>query len=129
MKNVQIDFMNREIRITKRFYRLSKEYGSYECEMLSSIIKDYPQFRLVLQETKCNTNKALFPSFEQMERWIALNVSDCENAMQEFHRTVELAHCYKNVYNFVRKWFFQNYGEQYQNSMVSPHCEERYYAA
>lgn len=120
--------MNKEIRMTKRFYKQSMEYGSYECNMLSHIVREFPQFSLVIHASQPH-NKALFPSFAQMEKWIALNASDYESEMQEFRRTVELAHCYKNVYNFVRKWFFQNYGEQYQNSMVSDRFEGKYYAA
>lgn len=129
MKNVQIDMMNREIRMTKRFYKQSMEYGSYECNMLSRIVKEFPQFKLMIQASMPNNNRAMFPSFAQMEQWIALNASDYDNEMQEFRRTVELAHCYKNVYNFVRKWFFQKYGEEYKNSMVQFSLEDKYYAA
>ncbi len=129
MKNVQIDFMNQEIRMAKYFYKRSMEYGSDEFRTLSCITKEFPNFKLTLLKSKAHPNKALFPSFAQMEQWIALNAPDYENAMQEFRRTVELAHCYKNVYNFVRKWFFQKYGEEYQNSMVYLRNEDRCYVA
>ena len=129
MKNVQIDMVNQEIRMTKRFYKQSMEYGSYECNMLSSIVKEFPQFRLVIQASNPNNNRALFPSFARMEQWIALNASDVEKEMQEFHRTVEIAHWGKNVYNFVRNWFFQKYGKEYQNSMVYLRNEDKCYVA
>ena len=52
MKNVQIDMVNQEIRMTKRFYKQSMEYGSYECNMLSHIVREFPQLSLVIQESK-----------------------------------------------------------------------------
>ena len=124
MKNVQIDMMNQEIRMTKHFYRQSMEYGSSEFQMLSHIIREFPQFRLTVQVPKSHPNKVMFPSFVQMERWISLNRTDVGNEIRDFYRTIEMAHCSTNVYNYVRKWFFAKYGEEYRNSL-EPACGVR----
>ena len=117
MQNIKVDLIKKEIIVPTYIYKRSLTYGSHEHMMLSEIIHAYPSFYVKVKERKSNTNKALFPTFEKMEQFITMNAPDTENALHEFHDTIEFARCSSNAYNLVRKWFFQRYGKEYKSAM------------
>lgn len=105
--NCKIDFMKKEIRITKRFYKESQQFGTQACDMMLTLQAKLPNFRISLQEApKCRT---YMPTYSQMEDTIRMMVDDYEAAMCEWEEIRNLARVTGKGYNMVRSWFVEKY--------------------
>ena len=107
--NCKIDFMNKEIRITKKFYKESQEFGTEAFHRMSVLLDQFPSFRITIPQTK-NTNRNLLmtnPTYDFMMRYFRMN--NDEEGMREFEHVRDLARYTKFGYNMVKRWFLSKY--------------------
>ena len=105
--NCKIDFMNKEIRITKKFYKESQRFGTKAFDMMLELQAKLPNFRILVQEApKCHT---YMPTYYQMEDTIRMMAEDFEAAMREWDEVRNLARMTGKGYNMVRSWFVAKY--------------------
>ena len=105
--NCKIDFVNKEIRITKKFYKESQHFGTKAFDMMLELQAKLPTFRLLIQEAqKCHTYMS---TYYQMEETIRMMAEDFEAAMREWDEVRNLAHLTGKGYNMVRSWFMEKY--------------------
>ena len=105
--NIKVDILQREITITRRFYRMSLDPHSIEFAELSQLQRQLPDYAIRLAEPPRRDNKRLYPTYDEMSRFIQLNGDDDT----EFREVMDIVRscAYRNPYNYVRQWFFKNY--------------------
>ena len=105
--NVKVDFLQKKIMVTKSFYRKAQIPMTEEYEMLLQLQRDLPGYTIRIAEPPRRDNKRLYPTYDEMSRFIRLNGDDDE----EFREVMDIARscAYRNPYNYVRQWFFKNY--------------------
>lgn len=101
--NCKIDFMNKEIRITKRFYKESKTMGTEAFDMMLTLQTQLPNFRIRLQEApKCHP---FMPTYYQMVDTIRSMSQDPDAELREWEQVRDMARLTGQGYNMVRRWF------------------------
>lgn len=107
--NCKIDFMNKEIRITKKFYKESQEMGTEAFHKMSILMEQFPTFRITIPQPM-KTSRNLFmtnPTYAFMMDYFRMN--NDEEGMREFDHVRDLARYTKFGYNMVKRWFLSKY--------------------
>lgn len=66
ISNCKVDFMNKEIRVTKSFYKSAQIVGTKEFETMIGLHEKLPAFRIKYQEHVEPIHKAWYPTYNQM---------------------------------------------------------------
>lgn len=103
--NAKVDFFQRKITITKRFYRLAQNPGTPEFRMLLQLQRELPDYVIRLAEAPRRDNTRLYPTYEEMLRFIRMSGGN----PKEFLEAKDKASRFMVPYNYVRQWFFKNY--------------------
>ena len=103
--DVKVDFIQREIVVTKSFYRKAQIPMTVEYEKLVQLQRDLPDCIIRIATPPRRDNKRLYPTYDEMTQFIRLNGDD----ETEFCKALHTASSFKNPYNYVRQWFFKNY--------------------
>ena len=117
--NIKVDFMTKEIRVTKSFYKAAQNPETYEfCKMIELQTK-LPDYKIVFQDRPITANKIWYPTYSQMTEYIMHVTNRNEDALADLHDTIKLARINGKGYNMVRRWFFDRYGEWSDNSVMT----------
>ena len=107
--NCKVDFMNKEIRITKSFYKAAQTPGTEEFSSLIQLHEKLPAFKIVFQNPPKAAHKLWYPTYTQMEEYINFTTKGDSDAIDELRDMMRLAHITGKGYNMVRRWFFEKY--------------------
>lgn len=107
--NCKVDFINKEIIITRKFYTAAQRFGTQEFETLCQLQEKMPNFRVVLQPVRKSTSHTWQPTYSQMSDIIRIKTHD-EEAISKLHEVIALARVSGQGYSMVRQWFLENYG-------------------
>ena len=102
INNCKVDFMNKEIRITKRFYKKSQFFGSQEFEMMCQLENRLPHFELKFQYKNRPSNRRYYPTYAQMMDYITIEDNSPEST-DEFRNVIQAARASGKGYNLVRR--------------------------
>lgn len=108
----KVDFMNKQIVITKRFYRESQVIGTDAFEMILKLQAQLPNFRIVIRETAKCVNTPYMPSYSLMEDVIVMSSKEypiVEEGLKQFSEIRNLARLTGKGYHMVRRWFLEKY--------------------
>ena len=108
--NCKVDFINKEIIITRKFYTAAQRFGTQEFETLCQLQEKMPNFRIVLQPVRKSTSRAWQPTYSQMGDIIRIKTHD-EEAISKLYEVIALAKVSGQGYSMVRRWFLENYGD------------------
>ena len=108
--NCKVDFMNKEISVTRSFIKASQIYGSDEFYMMMDLQAKLPTFKITFQNHSQPINKVWYPSYSQMEEYIAHVSKGNSEEIKGLLEVIELARITGKGYNMVRKWFMERYG-------------------
>ena len=111
MKNCKVDFKNKEIRITKNFYKASQTIGTNEFETMIELQQKLPSFKIVFLNEFRRGNQIWNPTYQQMFDFISFTTKGNDEAIAELHETIEVARITGKGYNMVRRWFMDRYRE------------------
>lgn len=103
-RNCKINFMTKEIIVSKKFLNASSNPRSAECELLGSLTQRYPDYRITLMPAPATRNRPRNCTYEQMHLFISMQENAAE-LMEEFETIRCLSHCQKNPYAYVLSWF------------------------
>lgn len=107
--NCKVDFMTKEIRITKNFYKKAQIVGTMEFNTMIALQEKLLSFNIVFQNNSKPNNNTWTPTYTQMIEYIRLVTKDDENALSELYDTIKLARITGKGYNLVRRWFQEKY--------------------
>ena len=114
--NCKVDFISKEIRVTKNFYTAAQHFGTQEFELLCQLQERVPHFKIVFQSIPQAVKHAWYPSYSQMVDFIRNKTQD-ENALHEINEIIHLARISGKGYNMVRQWFLQKYDKASDGQM------------
>ena len=103
-RNCKINFMTKEIIVSKKFLNASSNPISAECELLGSLTQRYPDYRITLMPAPATRNRPRNCTYEQMHLLISVQENAAE-LMEEFEKVRILSHCERNPYAYVLRWF------------------------
>ena len=112
--NCKVDFMTKEIRITKNFYKKAQVVGSMEFHTMIDLQEKLPTFNIVFQNHPKPLNNVWYPTYSQMVEYIRLVTKDDEDAISELYDTIKLARITGKGYNMVRRWFQEKYSSAFE---------------
>lgn len=113
--NCKVDFMNKEISVTKSFFKAAQVYGSDEFYVMMDLQAKLPTFKITFQNHSQPNNKVWYPSYSQMEEYIAHVSKGNSEEIKGLLEEIELARITGKGYNMVRKWFMEKYGYLFDN--------------
>lgn len=116
-KGYAINFVAKEIIITKRFSKAAGVIDSDAYKIMLSLRKDFPDFKIVIKPIEKKENKVTYKglSIEEMKRFITANRSKEEQEL--FKKILKLQEGKKGKYATVKKWFLDNYKEIYTTEL------------
>ena len=109
-RNCKINFMTKEIIVSKKFLNASSNPCSAECELLGSLAQRYPDYRITLMPAPVTHNRSRSYTYEQMHLLISMQENAAE-LMEEFETIRCLSRCQKNPYAYVLHWFKNRFAE------------------
>ena len=117
-KNINIDYINNSIVITKKFAKAAGILGSKEYNEMKQIRADYPTFQIVMKEIKKKEGKKSYRNltFDNMRAFIVELVGADSPKVQNFDKVRELSKAQAGPYAYVKVWFLKNFGEEYESA-------------
>lgn len=117
--NCKVDFMTKEIRVTKSFYKAAQIVGTEEFNTMINLQSKLPTYKIVFQNFQKSIRKIWQPTYSQMMEYVTTH--EDSTAIDEFRKTVELARLTGMGYSMVRRWFMEKYSEVFASA--NPECE------
>ena len=113
-----IDHINSTIVITKRFARAAGILNSSEYKEMMQLRSDNPTYTIVQREIRKKNEKKSYRNlnYENMRAFIAGHETDesaRESMLKEFERVQELAKVQAGPYAYVKNWFLEKFGNEY----------------
>ena len=117
-KNINIDYINNNIVITKKFAKAAGILGSKEYNEMKQIRADYPTFQIVMKEIKKKEGKKSYRNltFDNMRAFIVELVGEDNPKVQNFDKVRELSKAQAGPYAYVKVWFLKNFGKEYESA-------------
>ena len=111
MNSYDIDHVNRILYFGKKFMKLAKQYGTQEYNTFLGLIRDMPNYKIVIRETKKSetrmSTKGLTREF--MERHIRTMKGENSEEYKTFQKQLAYSAGQINPYMYLRKWFLETY--------------------
>ena len=106
----------KEIIITKTFEKAANKVGSTEYNELVKIRKDFPDYTIRRKEIEKNTSKQSHKGLtvKEMKRFISTRD---EKEVALFERVCEIAENKQGKYAVIKKWFLNNYKDEYEKEI------------
>ena len=108
-KNIVLDHINRNIKISKDFERKASNAESTEYRLLQTIKADYPDYSISSGVIRKKENKESYRglTYSYMERYI--KVKGTTEDMEEYLDMLFLSECHKVKYPAIKRWFLSKY--------------------
>lgn len=112
IKGLSIDHAAKEIILTKERFKESKIIGSNTYNAIVRATTDFPSYSIVTKTIKKKTNKVSYKglNLKEMRRFLATKT---QKEQQAFEKVIELVKDRKGAYAIVKKWFLDQYKEEY----------------
>lgn len=111
MNGYDIDHVNRTLYFGKKFMKLAKQYGTQEYNTFLGLIRDMPNYKIVIREPKKSetrmSTKGLTREF--MELHIRTMKGEGSKEYEDFKHQLAYSEGQINPYMYLRKWFLENY--------------------
>ena len=119
--NYSIDFFTSTIIITKKFYKAASVLNSPEYKEMMQFRRDNPDFTIVLREIKKKEGKKSYRNlnYKNMRTFIENYETDDTvraDCIKEFEKVMELSKVQSGPYAYVKTWFLNNYGKEYDKN-------------
>lgn len=116
--NYTINFETRTITITKKFGKEASEFGTKAFEIMKQLREEFPDFQIAYKTIQKKENKESFKGLTlvEMERFIA---ERSDEELEYFKKVVEVADCRQGKYAIIKKWFLDNYKEEYKAELTN----------
>ena len=111
-KGLKIDFQNKQIIMTAKFFSRAQFVDTEEYELLQKCRKENPGFEVVRRTIKKCVGKQSFKglTYEYMEKYISTH-ADAGMRMREYQKLRLASECRAVKYSAIRSWFLKTYPE------------------
>ena len=90
--NCKIDYLNKEIRVTKSFYKFAQIFRTKEFNTMIAIKDKLPDYAITFQNTARQTTQKWYPTYEQMMDYVRIT-DQGNDKTSELKRVIEYARC------------------------------------
>lgn len=114
--NYSINFEEGTITITKKFGKAASQIGTPEFKEMKELRKEFEGFKFVYKTIERKENKKTYKNLTiaTMKEFIG-SLENSEEELTKFENVEELVKDKKGKYAIIKKWFLDNYKEQYSN--------------
>ena len=111
MNGYDIDLENRTLYFGKKFMKLAKQYGTQEYNTFLGLIRDMPDFKIVIREQKKSETRMSVKGLtrEFMERNIRTTYGAESPEYAEFKHQLQFSNGQINPFMYLRGWFIETY--------------------
>ena len=111
-KGYELNLVEGKIILTKSFYKKVSDCTSEEYRILVQLRKDFADFAIEIKELKKKDNKKSYKglSIDEMKRFM---LTRNEKEYEKFKRVCDIAESQKGKYAIIKKWFLDNYKDEY----------------
>lgn len=110
--NYTINFEAEEIIITKKFGKAASQIGTPEFKVMQQLRKEFTGFSFVYKTIEKKENKKSYKglNIDEMKRFVSTRTDE---EIDMFEKVLALASNKQGKYAIVKKWFLDNYKEDY----------------
>lgn len=108
------------ISVSRKFAENAGKSGSKEYSLLIHLRNDYPDYAVrprKNREAKAHQTYG-YLSYKKMAEWIAEWEGEKSPKLAELEKVIKLAKALPGSYGIVKKWFLDNYKEQYNKHQL-----------
>ena len=111
MKGYDIDLFERKIYFGAQFMKKAKIYNSAEYHTYLGLIRDMPDFKIVIREQKESKTRMSVKGLtrEFMERHIRMNHGENSEQYKDFQKQLKFSEGQLNPFMYLRGWFIEKY--------------------
>ena len=117
MLKIKVNEAKRQLEVSKSFYEKAKIFGSAEFKLLREAKREFPDYKVVTstkkQSYKGLTEKTMEMFFESRIR-TSEDKEIVKNDYDSYKNVVKLAETQKGKYPIIKKWFLDNFSEEYK---------------
>lgn len=114
----RIDHVAQEIVITKKFGKEASQIGTDAFKEMQKLRKECEGYNVVYKTIEKNDKKESFEglTIKEMRRFLGAR---SEAELETFNKVVDIASCKQGKYAIVKKWFLDNYKEEYKAEIAN----------
>ena len=118
----EVDFINSKIILTKKFYKAASILNSPEYKTMLQLRAENPGFEIAIKEIKKKEGKKSYRNltYANMREYIITREGEKSETVAEFDRVLALSKVQAGPYAYVKTWFLNNYGEEFQTGEEFP---------
>ena len=118
----EVDFINSKIILTKKFYKAASILNSPEYKTMLQLRAENPGFEIAIKEIKKKEGKKAYRNltYANMREYIITREGEKSETVAEFDRVMALSKIQAGPYAYVKTWFLNNYGDEFQTGEELP---------
>ena len=118
-KAYEINWSTNTITMTKKFATEANQYGTEAYNMLMDVRAK--GFKIVVRETKPRKACPTRVTFAQMETILSC-MDYADERLEQLHAVMSASRSQKNPYEYVRRWFLENYPHFNEIPVLDANC-------
>ena len=108
-KNYSINFITKEITITKKFAKAAGSLGTPEFKEMMELRKAYPDFNFKMKEINTNDNKKTYSGLTILRMIAVIEVCDGAVKAEDFRNKISIFEGQRSKYPMIKKYFLSMY--------------------
>ena len=118
-KAYEINWSTNTITMTKKFAAEANQYGTEAYNMLMDVRSK--GFHIVIKESKHRKACPTRITFKQMETILSC-MTNADERLEQLHAVMDAGKGQKNQYEYVRRWFLENYPHFNEIPVLDSNC-------
>ena len=118
-KAYEINWSTNTITMTKKFAAEANQYGTEAYNMLMDVRSK--GFHIVIKESKPRKACPTRITFKQMETILSC-MTNADERLEQLHAVMDAGKGQKNQYEYVRRWFLENYPHFNEIPVLDSNC-------
>ena len=125
-----MNHIEKTITMTKKFYKAASILNTPEYVELMTILKEHPDYKMIIREIAKATDKKSYRNlnYENIAKFLsgfAKDEDEREKYLTELEVIKQMSKIQPSPYSYVKAWFFENYGEEYNKYDKKNENEEK----
>lgn len=108
-KNYTINFITKEITITKKFAKAAGSLGTPEFKEMMELRNAYPDFNFKMKEISTNDNKKTYNGLTILRMIAIIEVCDGTTKAEDFRNKISIFEGQRSKYPMIKKYFLSMY--------------------
>ena len=114
-RNCKINFMTKEIIVSKKFLKESGVIGSDSYQEMLRLRQELPEYKMEIREPKKphRTKIGSKLTYEKMRNHIEVKEGKESPMLAELEKVMKLAKCQDNPFHYTKTWFLAHYKDDF----------------